>query len=90
MVENLNGPTCSSTGYSGPLGKAQENVSLLKLNRSFKRFVANDNLPKLPDEVAYDLSTDQKHSYKLLEAIMKEEVSPELDVLACSKMHHAR
>ena len=52
--------------------------------------MANEDLPKLPEEVVNDLSTDQKHSYQLWEAIRKGEVSPELDALACGKRDHAR
>ena len=58
LVENLDGPTSSSTGFSGPLGKALKNVSSLKLNPCFERIVTNDNLPKLHEEVVNDLSAD--------------------------------
>ena len=90
LNENLDGPTSSDTGFSGPLGKALEKVSTLELNPAFESIVTSEDLPPMPDEVAKDLSTDQKHSFKLWNAIRTGIVSVELDSLACGKIDHAR
>ena len=90
LNENLDGPTSSDTGFSGPLGKALEKVSTLELNPAFESIVTSEDLPPMPDEVAKNLSTDQKHSFKLWNAIRTGIVSVELDSLACGKIDHAR
>ena len=89
LIVNLDGPTCSDSGFSGPLGKALEKVEYLPLNPDFEK-IASEELPKMSEEVINDLSTDQKHSFRLWEAITSGEMSADLAALSCGALDHAR
>ena len=67
-----------------------EKVSTLELNPAFESIMTSEELPPIPDEVAEDLSSDQKHSFQLGKAVRTGIMSLELDSKACGKMDDAR
>jgi hypothetical protein len=90
LVEALDGPTTSNTGFSGPAGKLLPEVGKLPINSNFEKIVLGEDLPELPDEVVTDLSSDQKHAYQLCRALRSQVLSGDLANLKCGKLDHAR
>ena len=64
LVEELDGKTCSKTGFSGPLGKMLAKVQDMEPNFDFKRIDMGPEVIKLREEVVRDLSRDQKVLYQ--------------------------
>ena len=89
LIENLDGKTSSSTGLSGPLGKALEKVGELPLNPCYEKIVTSADLPSMSDEVVNDLSEDQKHAFKLWAAIRSGEMTSDLAAMACGPINHS-
>ena len=65
LIEAVDGPTTSNTGFSGPAGKLLPEVSSLSPSEVFEKIVVGEDVPDLPDELIVDLSSDQKHAYNL-------------------------
>ena len=64
LIQDLDGKTCSKTGFSGPLGKMLSNVEDMEPNFNFKRIDVGPDMIKLSEDVVNDLSWDQKLLYK--------------------------
>ena len=69
LMAELDGKTCSKTGFSGPLGKLLEKVNDMQPNFDFKKIELGPDLPELPAKVESDLSRDQKVLYKRWKAV---------------------
>ena len=89
LILNLDGPTSSDSGFSGPLGKALDKVEDLPFNPDFEK-IDSEALPIMSSEVIDDLSTDQKHAFRLWEAIRSGEMTDDLAALSCGVLDHAR
>ena len=89
-MEALDGPTTSNIGFSGPAGKLLPQLSDLAINDNFERVMVGDEPIELAQDVVEDLSSDQKHSYRLWVALRTGELSPDLANLKCGKLDHAR
>lgn len=90
LIIVLDGPTSSDNTFSGPLGKALQNVEDLDYNPNFKPIKIGPGLPELDQKVIDDLSTDQQYGYNLVLCIMAGKVSQQILLLAIGKMSHAR
>jgi hypothetical protein len=62
VMQNLIGPTKSSTGFSGTIGKTLNKVNEMPTNFKFRPITIGEDLVELPDKVVEDLSTDQMHA----------------------------
>ena len=60
LIIELDGPTSSDNTFSGPLGKALQNVEDLEYNPKFKAIQLGPGHPELSQEIIDDLSTDQQ------------------------------
>ena len=69
LMIDLDGPTTSASGFTGPIGKAIMNATDLPIKTNFKKISIGPDLPLLPDDVVKDLSTDQKYGYEIVKAI---------------------
>jgi hypothetical protein len=90
LMADLDGPTTSDTGFSGPVGKALAGATELPVKKSFKKITIGSDLIALPEDVRKDLSTDQKYGYDIVEAIRTGEVSQRLANLDIGPINHSR
>ena len=90
LMAELDGPTTSDTGFSGPIGKALAGVTDLPIKKNFKKITLGADLIDLPEDVRKDLSTDQKYGYDIVQAIRKGEVSQWLANLDIGPINHSR
>ena len=90
LMENLIGPTESSTGFSGTIGKALNKVDEMATNYQFIPITIGEDLLVLPNDVVDDMSTDQMHAYKLCQAIRSGNISADLAGLKCGPINHSR
>ena len=90
LIEPLDGPTKSDTGFSGPLGKALGTVTELPINKKFKRLNNGSDLIELPEEVVKDLSADQRYGYEICAAIRSGIMPERLANLEIGPVNHSR
>ena len=90
LVSDLDGPTKSDTGFSGPLGKALATVTELPVKKTFKAVTIGSDLIELDDEIVKDLSSDQKYGYEMVKAIRTGKLSPKLANLEIGPVCHSR
>ena len=90
LICDLDGPTCSATGHTGPLGKALDTATELPINKSFKKISIGEDLIRLDDEILKDLSTDQKYGYEIVQAIRSGILPERLANLEIGPVNHSR
>ena len=90
LIIELDGPTSSDTGFTGPLGKALSSVTELPVNKNFKTITVGSDLIELNDDILKDLSTDQKYAYEIVQAIRTGNLSARLFNLEIGPVCHSR
>ena len=90
LIIELDGPTSSDTGFTGPLGKALKSVSDMPFNKNFKTITVGQDLAELDEQAVKDLSTDQKYSYEIVTAIRTGNLSSRLFNLEIGPVCHSR
>ena len=90
LITGLDGRTCSDTGFTGPLGKALDDVTDLPIKKNFKKVTCGSELISLSTEVVNDLSSDQKYGYEIVSAIRAGSLSPRLADLDIGPVNHSR
>lgn len=89
LIEKLDGPTSSNTGFSGPIGKQLNNVCSAAVVK-FKRFKDVKELPKLPEDVYLKLSNDQKYLYRIVNALILGHFPESLQEMKIGALNHSR
>ena len=82
LISQLDGPTNSRDGFTGPIGKLLKTVNTMKVTDSFPPIVATTNLAEIPDYI--------KNCYTLTKAIKCGVVSKEVANLKCGPLNHSR
>ena len=90
LIEQLDGPTKSDTGFSGPLGKALGMVTELRIDDKFKKLNNGSDLIDLPAEVVKDLSPDQRYGYEICASIRSGVVPDRLAHLEIGPVNNSR
>ena len=85
----LDGKTVSNSGFSGPIGKALAKVTSRPVVNTFLP-VEGPPLVVLPPSVVNDLSSDQKYSYKMVQAIRTGVIPPDLANSEVGPSDHSR
>ena len=90
LMAELDGPTNSKTGFSGPLGKLLDKVNDMQPNFNFKKIDLGPDVPDLPDEVVKDLSRDQKVLLKRWKAVKTGTLPREVALYKSGPVVHSR
>lgn len=90
LIEILDGPTSSDTGFQGPVCSLLSKVNEMEYNPSFKALPEGEDLIGIPKKVLEKMSTDQKSCYKLVEAVKAGHLPPGMQEMLPGKQSHAR
>ena len=90
LIQDLDGKTTSDNTFSGPLGKALDNVVNLDINPKFPPITIGEPLIDLEQHIVEDLSSDQKYAYKIVQAIRAGKVPVELANMDIGPVVHSR
>lgn len=89
LITKLDGRTTGKKSFSGPIGKALENVDQNSIVK-FKKFRGVDPLPQPPDDVYKKLSNDQKYLHRIVNALISGSFSQDLSQLKIGEINHSR
>ena len=90
IVEQLDGPTSSKSGWQGSVGKLFTGVNSMERKEIFEPIHLLEPLVDIPDEVAKKMSTDSSVAWKILKTIGQGKLEPEVSALMCGKLCHSR
>ena len=90
LITELDGPTNSRDGFTGPIGKLIKKVHSFPISKAPPALKSTSTLIQLPEDVITNLSTDQKNCYWLVQAINSGSISKELSNLKCGPLNHSR
>ena len=90
LIASIDGPTCSDTGFTGPVCSLLSKVNEMLFNPSFKAMPGGEDIIEIPAEVVARMSTDQKVCYKLVEAVKSGHLPPNMQEMQCGPLSHAR
>ena len=90
LIIDIDGPTTSSDGFTGPIGKLLKNIHDLPLNESFNAMSGGEDLIHIPDDIVKTLNTCQHNCHLLVKAIKNGEMSKEFAGLKCGPINHSR
>jgi len=90
LIRILDGPTVSDVGFSGDVCSLLKDVSEMPYNPKFERMPEGEDLQPIPENIVKNMATDQKVSYKLVNALKAGELPPELQEVMCGPPNHAR
>jgi hypothetical protein len=90
LIRKLDGPFIPKSGFTGPIGKLLHKVNDLPRNYNFTPFSNAESLIQIPEDVVNHMSTDQKNSYRLVEARITGKLTPELAAIKCGLLNTSR
>ena len=90
LIRKLDGPFYPKSGFTGPIGKLLHKVNDLPRNYNFTAMSDAESLIHIPEDVVKKMSTDQKNSYRLVEARITGTLTPELAAIKCGFLNTAR
>ena len=90
LIADLDGPTSSKDGFTGPVGSLLPKVEQMSFNPNFEALPGGEDLLPLSDSVVKEMSTDQKSCYKLVQALKSGNLPPEMQDMKCGPLCHAR
>ena len=90
LIHDLDGPTSSKDGFTGPVGRLLPKVEEMPFNPGFEALPGGEDLPPLSEEVVKGMSTDQKMCFKLVQALKSGHLPPEMQDMKCGPLCHAR
>ena len=90
LMAELDGPTNSKTGFSGPLGKLLDKVNNMRPNFNYKKIDIGPEVPDLPESVVKDLSRDQKVLLKRWRAVKTGILPREVALYKSGPVVHSR
>ena len=86
----LDGPTSSHNTFLGVIGKILPNVEYLEWSTKVEKVQLGPGLPELPEEVAADLSSDQRILYLAFMSVWTGVIREELYSLTPGPISHSR
>ena len=90
LIAALDGPTSSDTGFKGPVCSLLTQVNEMAYNPNFRALPGGEDLISIPDKVVDSMSTDQRTSYRLVEAIKCGSLPETMQEMHCGPLCHAR
>ena len=90
LIEIIDGPTSSDTGFTGPVCSMLSKVNEMEFNPNFRPMPGGEELIDIPDKVIESMSTDQKQCYKLVQAVKSGVLTPALQEMMCGRLCHSR
>lgn len=90
LILKLDGKTTGRNSFSGPIGKAIEQISRPTIIADFKPFKGSQKLEQLPVVVYKKLSNDQKYLFRIVNALITGEFSDDLRQLKVGNLCHSR
>ena len=87
---DIDGPTDSKNTFKGVIGKLLPKVEELEFNNRFKKIDDGPGLPDITEDVAADLSSDQKMLFMTFQSIRTGIIRPELHSLTPGPISHSR
>ena len=87
---DIDGPTDSKNTFKGVIGKLLPKVEDLEWNPRFKKLADGPDLPVITEDVAADLSSDQKLLYLAFVSVKSGKIRPELYSLTPGPISHSR
>ena len=90
LITTLDGPTSSEKGFMGPVCSLLTRVNEMVFNPGFRALPGGEDLISIPEDVVNTMSTDQRTSYKLVEAVKKGSLPLALQEMQCGPLCHAR
>ena len=90
LIAILDGPTCSDTGFIGPVCSLLSKVTEMEYDPNFKAMPGGEDLMEIPEKVLKEMSTDQKQCYKLVQAVKAGELPVTMQGMMCGPLCHAR
>ena len=90
LIQEIDGPTTSNTGFSGPIGKLLYRVNLMEFNADFTPILDGEPMAEMPEKVLRNMSTDQQLSFRLCKALKTGELPENLREIQCGPMNHTR
>jgi hypothetical protein len=86
----IDGPTDSKNTFKGVIGKMLPTVEELEFNPKFKKIIEGPGLPTIAEEVANDLSSDQRLLLLVFESVRTGIIKKELHSLCPGPISHSR
>ena len=86
----LDGPTASNNTFKGAIGKILPRVEELDWTEKFDKIQIGQGIPELSEEIASDLSSDQRMLYLAFVSIWNGQVRIELYSLSPGPISHSR
>ena len=86
----IDGPTDSKNTFKGVIGKLLPKVEELEFNPKFKKITAGPGLPIILEEVADDLSSDQRLLLLVFQSVSSGIIKKELYSLSPGPISHSR
>ena len=90
LIAAFDGPTSSDKGFTGPVCSLLSKVNEMPFDPNFRALPGGEELIRIPEEVLKTMSTDQRISYSLVEAVKKGILPEELQEILCGPLCHAR
>ena len=69
LIANLDGPTCSDKGFTGPVCSLLSQVNKMAYNPDFRAILGSERIIYIPEMVVNSMSTDAQMCYKLVAAV---------------------
>ena len=86
----VDGPTDSKNTFKGAIGKLLPKVEEFDFNPRFKKVTDGPGLPSISEDVASDLSSDQRLLYSAFQSVRTGVIRPELHSLSPGPISHSR
>ena len=90
LIASLDGPTSSDKGFTGEVCSLLARVNEMAFNPEFRALPGGEDLISIPDQILKTMSTDQKVSYNLVEAVKTGILPKEMEEMLCGPICHAR
>ena len=90
LIAAFDGPTSSDKGFTGPVCSLLSRVNEMPFDPDFRALPGGEELIQIPEEVLRKMSTDQRTSYTLVEAVKKGILPSEMQEILCGPLCHAR
>ena len=90
LITALDGPTSSDKGFTGPVCSLLSKVNEMTFDPDFRALPGGEELIRIPEDVLRKMSTDQRTSYTLVEAVKKGILPSEMQEILCGPLCHAR
>ena len=90
LIERNDGPTSSSTGFTGLVGKLLAKIHEMAMNWAFSPAPVIKEFIQINPDVVAPMSSDARNSYRLVEAVTRGKLGPELAQIQCGTVCHSR